>query len=67
MRITCDLNAAAETITLTLEVPVSADPDRAADVAWAAVSRILTEHGAGEAGTDRAGRADVDASSCRTR
>lgn len=43
MRITCDVDPTTETIALTLEVPVTADPDRAADVAWAAVSRILTE------------------------
>ena len=41
MRITCDVTG--EIITITLEVSATADPDRAADVAWAAVSRILSE------------------------
>ena len=31
-------------VQLVLEFPLDADPDRTADVAWAAVSRVLTEH-----------------------
>lgn len=41
MKITTTADADAGTLQITLDVPVQADPDRTADLAWAAVERAL--------------------------
>lgn len=43
MRITHTVDPDAATVALTLVFGVDIDPDRAADVAWEAVGRILSE------------------------